>query len=234
MMLEGVCCRRTVQRRIKRAVQLGYWKRMRDANSWTDCPKCGKPRVTRKCEACQYRGRSKDDSGNWTGEFMRVPVYEFDLQKFRSAQRCREIHHFDHRTYQEHKAAAKRGEHPNVTEMPRKPDPTPPPKSPAPARREEPLRKTAQHQRESARNQKLSKTQAEKFWENLQQLKRGRTSYYSRGDGLTIALHPGENGYAPPMGTKAAFDAACAQWGRDPAVVRDALKFWGYALQLEE
>lgn len=118
MMLEGVCCRSTVQRRIKRAVKLGFWRRTRDANSWTDCPKCSAKRDAGRCGKCNYRGRSRDADGKWTGEFMRVPTYEFDVQKFRSAQRCREIRHFDARTYLEYKAAAKRGEHPNVTEMP--------------------------------------------------------------------------------------------------------------------
>jgi hypothetical protein len=45
-------------------------------------------------------------------------MYEIDIEKFRSAPRCKELRQFDARTYAEHKAAAKRGEHPNVTEMP--------------------------------------------------------------------------------------------------------------------
>lgn len=149
MMFEGACCRSTVQRRIKRAVKLGYWRRLRDANTWTDCPKCHAKRTSGKCtaEGCDYHGRSKDDKGNWTGEFMRVPVYEFDAQKFRSAPRCREIRQFDARSYAEYKAAAKRGEYPNLAVMPgNKPaEDAPSPKSPTPARREE--RKTAEHQK---------------------------------------------------------------------------------------
>lgn len=145
MMLEGVCCRRTVQRRIKRAVQLGYWRRVHDANSWSNCPKCGKKRTVAKCDACPYRGRSKDANGRWTGEFMRVPVYEFDLHKFRSAQRCREIRHFEVRSYAELKTANR----PNVAAWPSRtaPDQSPPPKAPAPARPEEPRRKTAEQQK---------------------------------------------------------------------------------------
>jgi hypothetical protein len=139
MMLEGVCCRSTVQRRIKRAVHLGFWRRTREANSWTNCPQCSKPRTTGKCE-CGYKGRSRDANGNWTGEFLRVPVYEFDIEKFRTAPRCREIRQFDARTYAEHKAAAKRGEHPNVAPWPSRTSPEqPPPKAPAPARPQEPL-----------------------------------------------------------------------------------------------
>jgi hypothetical protein len=144
------CCRRTAQRRIKRALKDEYWRSARDAHSWTDCPKCGKQRNAGKCQGCGYRGRSKDASGNWTGEFMRVPTYEFDIEKFRRAPRCKELRHFDARTYAEYKEAAERGEHPNVREFPSPPrnDP-PPPKPPAPAapQREEPRRKTAEHQR---------------------------------------------------------------------------------------
>jgi len=139
MMLEGVCCRRTVQRRIRRAVQLGFWRRLRDANSWTDCPKCRAKRTSGKCAApgCNYEGRSKDASGKWTGEFMRVPVYEFDLQKFRSAQRCREIRNFEVRSYAELKSRPA-----NVAAWPKQQ----PPKA-APERQSEPVRKTAEHQK---------------------------------------------------------------------------------------
>jgi hypothetical protein len=66
---------------------------------------------------------------------------------------------------------------------------------------------------------------------NVEQRKRGRTTYFSRADGFNVALHPGESGYSPPISWKAAFDAECAEWKRDPEVVRYALKFWGYQLQ---
>lgn len=234
MMFEGVCCRSTVQRRIKRAVQLGYWRRVAEANSWTDCPKCQTERKGAKCASCGYRGRSKNEKNEWTGEFMRVPVYEFDVQKFRSAVRCREIRHFDARTYAEYKAAAKRGEHPNVTEMPRPkaPEGDPPPKSPAPARPQEPVRKTAEHQRQERRVQpKLSKTEAVKFIANVEQRRRGRTSFFSPADKLMIALHPGEEGYLAPTTFEAAFAAECEAWRREPDVVREALKFYGFTLR---
>jgi hypothetical protein len=235
MMLEGVCCRSTVQRRIKRAVHLGFWRRTREANSWTNCPRCSKPRTTGKCE-CGYKGRSRDANGNWTGEFMRVPVYEFDIEKFRTAPRCREIRQFDARTYAEHKAAAKRGEHPNLREMPRKPaqpDKPDPPAAPA-------KQPAAEHaHRNTVRSEpkpqpKLTKRECAKFVANVEQLHRGRSSYFSRADGLNVALYPGDSGYSPPMPRKAAFDAECARWKRDPEVVRYALNFWGYQLETEE
>ena len=237
VMLEDNCCRSTVQRRIKRATRDAYWRRVRSANSWTNCPKCGKPRATGKCDGCPYRGRSKDANGNWTGEFMRVPVYEFDVQKFRTAPRCREIRHFDARTYAEYKAAAKRGEHLNVTEMPaRKPaQPTPPPDDPPPTT-VAPVKQPAAEHRSTVRPEpkpaqpRMTRREAAKFMANVEQRKRGHTSFFSRADGMNIALHPGEQGYSPPIPWKAAFEAECAQWKRDPQVVRDALKFWGYKL----
>jgi hypothetical protein len=241
MTIEGVCCRRTAQRRIKRAMNLHYWRRLRDANSWTNCPKCGKARTTGKCDACPYRGRSKDANGNWTGEFMRVPVYEIDIQKFRSAPRCREIRHFDARTYAEYKAAAKRGEHPNVLDISaRKPtQPAPPQNDPPPTKAAPVQQPAAEHHRSTVRPEpkpaqpRMTRREAAKFMANVEQLKRGRTGFFSRADGMNIALHPGEQGYSPPIPWKVAFEAECAQWKRDPQVVRDALKFWGYKLPEE-
>jgi hypothetical protein len=149
MMIDGNCCRRTVYYRIQRALGLGYWRHTRHANSWTDCPNCREKRRVGKCGKCGYKGEVKDADGKYTGEFTRSNVYEFEVQKFIAAPRCKEIRHPDWRTYAEYKEAAKRGEHPRLTEMPRKPPEAapPPPKAPAPARREEPVRKTAQHQR---------------------------------------------------------------------------------------
>jgi hypothetical protein len=148
MMIDGNCCRRTVYYRIQRALSLGYWRHTRRANSWTDCPKCREKRRVGTCAKCGYEGKVRDEDGKYTGEFTRSNVYEFDLQKFIVAKRCKEIRHPDWRSYAEYKNAAKRGEHPHLSEMPRKPAedaPAPPPKSPAPARREEPRRKTAAH-----------------------------------------------------------------------------------------
>ncbi len=227
MMLEGVCCRRTVQRRIRRAVELGYWRRLRDANSWTNCPKCGAKRTAGACSAagCDYKGRSKDQSGKWTGEFMRVPVYEFDLQKFRSAQRCREIHHFDHRTYQEHKAAAKRGEHPNVTEMPRKPAQPEPVKQPA---GEPAHRNTARP--EPRPQPKLTKRECAKFVADVAQMMKGADGHTEIG-GLRVQYDRGDPRYRPKMNFREALGEVAKIWKREADVVLEALKFWGYQLQ---
>jgi hypothetical protein len=126
--------RRTTQYRIKRACDLGYWRKLREANSWTECPTCSSQRRIGKCAKCGYRGRVKDADGKYTGEFTRPAVYELNLEEFRKAQpRCRGI---NFRTYAEYKESAKRGEHPNLEVMPRKPaQPSPPtaPLPPAPA-----------------------------------------------------------------------------------------------------
>ena len=135
MQLHGVCCRSTARWRARRAVRLGFWRELRKANSWSDCPKCGAQRRAAQCEKCSYRGRAKTPEGRANfDEFCRPFMYEIDIEKFRTAQRPKEIRHFDARTYAEYKQAAKRGEHPNVTEMPRKPAAPPPqPLPPAPA-----------------------------------------------------------------------------------------------------
>jgi hypothetical protein len=148
MMLHGVCCRSTARWRTRRAVKLGYWRRLRDANSWSNCPKCGTERDVATCHQCGYVGRAKTPEGKANfDEFCRPFMYEIDIEKFRTAPRCRELRHFDARTYAEYKEAAKRGEHGNVTEMPRKPSqPAPPPVPPAPAaplpKREKPAAET--------------------------------------------------------------------------------------------
>jgi hypothetical protein len=145
--------RSTARWRARRAVQLGYWRLVRKPNSWSDCPKCGAerrkhkidckcgecPLHARKCEKCGYEGRAKKPDGKANfDEFCRPYMYEINIEKFLFAPPAKGIRHFNHRSYQEHKAAAERGEHPNVTEMPRKPaQPTPqepPPAKSAPAR----------------------------------------------------------------------------------------------------
>ncbi len=147
MMQDGGCCRRTAQRRVKRALALGFWRRTRNLNTWLECPKCGTARTSAICpnENCKHRGSSKD-----IREYVRPFTYELDVEKFIRAPRCREIHSVDWRTYAEYKAAAKLGEHPNVTEMPsRKPAQPEGPKNPAPAaplpKREEPAAQKQEH-----------------------------------------------------------------------------------------
>lgn len=127
MMQEGGCCRRTAQRRVKRALALGYWRRTRGLNSWLNCPKCGAERKTGTCGQCKHKGDSHD-----IREYVRPFTYELDVEKFIRAPRCREIHSVDWRTYAEYKAAAQRGEHPNVTEMPARKPAQPSPQAPLP------------------------------------------------------------------------------------------------------
>lgn len=137
MMLHGVCCRSTARWRARRAVKLGYWRQLRDANSWSNCPKCGAERNAGKCEKCDYHGRAKTPEGKANfDEFCRPFMYEIDIEKFRSAPRPREIRHFEARTYSEYKEAAKRGQPSNITPI-RKPaqaaQPADPPREPVPA-----------------------------------------------------------------------------------------------------
>ncbi len=134
MQLHGVCCRSTARWRARRAVRLGYWRELRKANAWSDCPKCGTKRKAGTCDACGYVGRAKTPEGKANfDEFCRPFMYEIDIEKFRTAQRPKEIRHFDARTYAEYKQAAKRGEHPNVTEMPARKPAQPAPSEPPPA-----------------------------------------------------------------------------------------------------
>lgn len=132
-----------------------------------------------------------------------------------------------------------RAQHHKVREMPpRKPDPPPTsPKPPAHAA-PQPQRKTAETHRsperaEKSAQPKLTRRECAKFAANVEQRKRGRSSYLSRGDGLEISLRPGDDGYAEPMNAKDAFLAECAAWAREPDAVRDSLKYWGYKIEPE-
>lgn len=123
--------RRTAQRRAKLACDLKYWRLVHKYNRWLDCPKCGAERTSATCpnEKCKYKGRSRNRDGSTnTKEFCRPYAFEIDLEKFLTAPPPKYVRHFCARTWKEHEAATKRGEHPNVTEMPaRKPaQPTPP------------------------------------------------------------------------------------------------------------
>ncbi len=233
MMIDGNCCRSTAQRRVRRACQLGYWRRTRDANSWNDCPKCGAPRSERTCGKCNYRGSRKNK-----GEFCPTFTYEINIEKFMATPRCREIHSDRWRSYAEYKASS-RGEQANVTEMPRKPaQPAPQPDPPSTAAADPARAKPAvEHRRTDrpeprAQQPKLTRRECAKFVANVEQRRRGRTSFFSRADGFMVALHPGEAGYEPPISRQEAFVAECAQWKREPDAVLHALKFWGY--QVEE
>jgi hypothetical protein len=217
------CCRRTAQRRIKRALKDEYWRSARDAHSWTDCPKCGKQRNAGKCQGCGYRGRSKDASGNWTGEFMRVPTYEFDIEKFRRAPRCKELRHFDARTYAEYKEAAERGEHPNVREFPSPPrnDP-PPPKPPAPAV-PQPTRKVAEHRSNQQYARKLTSREGPKLVNEMRRLMQGVKGQLGV-DRLWIEYAPNDPRYRAPMSQENALIAACMNLAIPESAAREFLK----------
>lgn len=257
MMLHGVCCRSTARWRARRACALGYWKELRHANSWSNCPKCGAERKTGACGKCDYKGRAKTPEGKANfDEFCRPYMYEIDIEKFRTAPRCRELRHFDARTYAEYKEAAKRGEHPNVTEFPRKPpQPGPNPPSPAPAaplpQREKPAAVEA-----PPRQPKLTRRESAKFVGDMAVMMRGA----GRAPGRTEpdpdcekchgkgswehAGHPGmkvncfcwslpDPDYRPKMNWREALVAVCERWKRTPESVIEALKFWGYQVEAE-
>jgi len=213
MMLHGVCCRSTARWRARRACALGYWRELRGANSWSNCPKCGTERATGTCEQCGYRGRAKTAEGKANfDEFCRPYMYQIDIEKFRSAPRCRELRHFDARTYAEYKEAAKRGEHPNVTEMPRKPaqpdpnPPAPPPATAAPVRQpaaEHPHRNPA-HTLQPVQQPKLTKRETAKLVADIAERMRGRGEAPGRTEpdpacekchgegGIPLRAHPGQ------------------------------------------
>jgi hypothetical protein len=210
MMLHGVCCRSTARWRARRAVRLGYWKQLRDPNSWSNCPKCQAKRHSGTCEKCGYQGRAKTPEGKANfDEFCRPYMYEIDIDKFRSAPRCKEIRHFDARTYAEYKEAAKRGEHSNVTEMPRKPcPPAPQPLPPAPAapvpQRSKPAAKG--NHRNTARS--LTTRQRKELVQ--------RVPIYMRGDGRGRQDHsngdwigPEHPKYRTPLAREGAIYMAC-------------------------
>jgi hypothetical protein len=122
---------------------------------------------------------------------------------------------------------------------PPQPDPNSPPPKPPAAAPVQPQRKTAEAHRSTERamdkpsQPKLTRRESAKFWNGMEQKRRGHTSYYSRPDSMMIALRPGDDGYAAPMSWKDAFLAECAAWGREPDAVRDSLKSWGYKVEPE-
>ncbi len=233
MMQDGGCCRRTAQRRVKRALALGFWRRTRNLNTWLDCPKCGTARTSAICpnEKCKHRGSSKD-----IREYVRPFTYELDVEKFIRAPRCREIHSVDWRTYAEYKAAAKLGEHPNVTEMPSRkpaqpsPEPTPPPATAAPLKRPAAEHEHRSPERAPQLQPKLTKRECAKFVADMAFCIRGQTGKVGL-DGLRVNFAPGDPRYVAPMKWREALEAVCANWKRTPESVIEALKFWGYQLK---
>ncbi len=133
---DGICSRRTAQRRAKLACDLKHWRLVHKFNRWLDCPKCGAERATSTCAKCGYRGRSRNRDGSTnTKEFCRPYTFEINLETFLTATPPKYVRHFCARTWKEHKEAAKHTklrEFPSPPPSPPQSDP-PPPKSPAPA-----------------------------------------------------------------------------------------------------
>lgn len=134
----GNVVRSTARWRVRQACKLRYWKQLRRANSWSNCPKCGTERQTGLCEKCGYRGRAKTPEGKANfDEFCRPFMYEIDIEKFRHAPRAKGLQYFATRTYDEYRTLPSHSSpHPHAEVTPiRKPAApvTPPPHAPAPA-----------------------------------------------------------------------------------------------------
>jgi len=105
LMNECGVARRTVQHRRKRMLELGIIRRRRDANTWSDCPKCGAKggsgecvvRTARVCGACGHIGVTRE-------EFRRPATYEPDLDVISNWKRLKELRAFGERSYKEFKA----------------------------------------------------------------------------------------------------------------------------------
>jgi hypothetical protein len=224
------CCRRTAQRRIKRALKDEYWRRARGAHSWTDCPKCGAKRKSGACDApgCDYVGRSKDAKGNWTGEFMRVPTYEFDIEKFRHAPRCKELRPFDPlaRTYAEHKEAAKRGHHSKVADISARK-----PAAPAAPVRQAAAEHTHRNPVRSASSsaRKLTSREGPKLFNQMRHLMRGYKGSQNGSEG-TVWIGPEDPRYREPMSQEKALSEACRILGIPLESAEQHLKLCGWKL----
>jgi hypothetical protein len=215
MQFHGVCCRSTARWRARRAVKLGYWRELRKANAWSDCPKCGTAREVGKCEKCGYVGRSKTPDGKANfDEFSRPYMYEVVIDKFRTAQRPKEIRHFDARTYAEYKEALKRGDHSrNVTEMPSRkpvqPDPNPPslpPTTAAPLKR--PAAEHYEHRGTERRLPTLTTRQRAELVRRIPVFMKGQTGKTEIG-GYRVVFQPDDPRYLAPMSRSCAILAAC-------------------------
>lgn len=160
----GNVVRSTARWRARRAVKLGFWRLLRQPNSWSNCPKCGTerrkhsvdcmcgdcPMRAGRCKKCGYEGRAKTPAGKANfDEFCRPYMYEIDIEKFRTAPRPKGLLEFEERTYDAHKAAEKRAEaakeSAEVKEWPRKPSRPAPPDDTPPPTKVEPRQPAAEH-----------------------------------------------------------------------------------------
>lgn len=251
MMFQGVCCRSTARWRARRAVKLGYWRKLRTANSWANCPRCGTQRETGTCESCGYVGRAKTPEGKPNfDEFCRPHMYEVNIDAFRTARRCRELHQFKARTYSEYKQQPA-PQPASITEFPRKsPQPEPPPLPPAapssPVRERPPAAPTrpaaAEHRSveaphrstERAPQPKLTKRECITFMAQVAALERGRTRHVEAQGGYGFDLDPTDPRYQAPLKRIDAIRLVAKAWKREPLVVIEALKAWGYELEASQ
>lgn len=211
----GNVVRSTARWRARRAVKLGYWREVRRANTWANCPKCGTAREIGTCAKCGYQGHSKTPEGKPNfEEFCRPFMYEIDIEKFRTAQRCREFHQTEARTYAEHKAQIQRAEQSNVTEMPaRKPAQ---PASPIPAapsaplpQRDKPAAETREHRSTERRLPSLTTRQRAELVQRIPIYRAGRSGGIPTRDGGSRWVGPDSPDFREPMSKSAAILAAC-------------------------
>jgi hypothetical protein len=213
MMLHGVCCRSTARWRARRAVKLGYWRQLREANSWSNCPKCGAAREVGACDQCDYVGRAKTPEGKANfDEFCRPYMYEIDIEKFRTAKRCRELRNLDARTYEEYKDSVKRGERATVTEMPARkpaqPAPEPPPPAAAPVRQPAAEHTHRNPVRAPSSARKLTPREGPKLVNEMRRLMKGYKGSQNGPSGMYF-VGPDHPQYREPMSQEHALIAAC-------------------------
>ena len=188
--------RSTIQRRIQRARRDGYWRKVRDMNSWLNCPKCGAARDSRQCPKCPHRGNGFD-----AREFRRTFTDVIDVQKFESTPPCRQV-----REIRELRA---RHSPKGLAEMPRKVADATPEKV---AARQEPVRKTAEHQRSVGRA--LGPNQRRELADRIDAYEHGRTAERDVNGYLVRTLTPGHFDYIKPLPRLAAVLAACESMDR--------------------
>lgn len=135
-----------------------------------------------------------------------------------------------------------RDHHHKVREMPtrKQPESTPPPKAPAPARREEPQRKTAEHQREAERSSRTegrhTYRQTKAFRERIERHEKGCSGSVRAPDGSTLYVSPDCNVelYRAPMNRALALKRACEEFGWTVESAIEAIKYHGFTIEAKE
>jgi hypothetical protein len=204
----GNVVRSTARWRARRAVKLGYWRQVRDANSWSNCPQCGAERKSGACDKCDHVGRAKTPDGKANfDEFCRPYMYEIDIEAFHSAPRPQGIRDYSARTYADHKRA-------NVTDISarkpaqRSPEPPPPPAPADPVRQAaaEHAHRNPVHAASSAR--KLTPREGPKLVNEMRRLMKGYKGSQNGPSGMYF-VGPDHPQYREPMSQDNALIAAC-------------------------